>query len=113
MNQYENLDIVLIPFPFTDVKNQKLRPALLISDSFQEANNAIFAMITSSKSQTWKFDIELENVDFLSKSSCILRLGKIFTLDLRLVKRQIGSLKSFKNYKKQIKTNLTKIFEIE
>ena len=31
MNQYKKLDIVLIPFPFNDIKKQKLIPALLIS----------------------------------------------------------------------------------
>ncbi len=113
MNQYKKLDIVLIPFPFTDIKNQKLRPALLISIPLEGVNHGIFAMITSSKKQTWQFDIELENIDFLSQSNCILRLGKVFTLDLRLAKKVIGNLQGFDNYKKQIKTNLTKLFEIE
>jgi hypothetical protein len=113
MNKYNKLDIALVPFPFTDLKNQKLRPALLLSDSMSQTNNhAVFAMITSSQKNNWKHDIKLHGLEFLSKQDCILRLGKVFTLDLRLVRKIIGSLEAYPDYKKAIKTNLSEMFNL-
>jgi mRNA interferase MazF len=113
MSEYKRLDIVLVPFPFTDLKEQKLRPALIISDSMSELNNhAIFAMITSSLKHEWKNDIRLKGLDFLSKEDCVLRLGKVFTLDLRLARKKIGSLEIHPEYKESIKQNLSKMFKL-
>jgi mRNA interferase MazF len=106
-------DIVLVPFPFTEVQAQKLRPALLLSSSMIQTNNhGIFAMITSSHKQQWKHDILLGKLDFLSKNNCILRLAKLMTLDVRLIRRVIGSIDGYPSLKEQISKNLKSMFPI-
>ena len=58
---YEALDVVVVPFPFTDQPTVKRRPALVISsNSFNDAHQqSILAMITTSRI-TWPSDVVIE-----------------------------------------------------
>jgi len=46
---YNRGDVVLVPFPFADLKSTKARPALVVTDSSYETStgNLIVIMITS------------------------------------------------------------------
>ncbi|RYD81610.1 MAG: type II toxin-antitoxin system PemK/MazF family toxin, partial [Sphingomonadales bacterium] len=48
---FERFDTVVVPFPFTDRRTTKRRPALVLSHSpFADATeNVVLAMITSAK----------------------------------------------------------------
>ena len=63
-------DVVLIPFPFTDLTTFKQRPALILS-----------SLLGSS---------DLERAGLPKKS--LVKLGKIVTIDQRLVRKKLGSL---------------------
>ena len=39
--------IILVPFPFTDLTSQKIRPALILSEPGRVTGNVIVAFITS------------------------------------------------------------------
>ena len=41
--------IVLTPFPFTDLKSKKVRPALIVSSDELESDDVILAFISSIK----------------------------------------------------------------
>ncbi|MGH8248418.1 MAG: type II toxin-antitoxin system PemK/MazF family toxin [Gammaproteobacteria bacterium] len=85
-------DVVAVPFPFTDRLAQKRRPALIISPkNFNRYGHSLMAMITSS-GQPWPGDSPLRDLNSAGLSSaCVVRL-KLFTLDNRLIIRQIGRL---------------------
>ena len=57
---FEPLDVVVVPFPFTDRRATKRRPALIVSSAdFNEAQaQSILAMITSAASD-WPSDVAL------------------------------------------------------
>jgi len=89
-------DIVLLPFPWTDMSNYKVRPALVVSDdAFNKKNkDAIFLFITSHK-YTSDFDYYLDAKDPAFKHtglkcSSTFRLSKIITLEQTLAKRRLG-----------------------
>ena len=90
---YNQRDIVLVKFPFTDLANSKLRPALIISnEKINNTRDYIFMMITSSTLSS-NF-IELENsmlvTPFKPKNGVpkksYLYGKKISTLDEKLIK---------------------------
>ncbi|MCB0341107.1 MAG: type II toxin-antitoxin system PemK/MazF family toxin [Bdellovibrionales bacterium] len=90
MSTYKIFDIVVVPFPFTDKRETKNRPALVISESDQKTRT--LAMITSAVNATWKFDVPISD---LEKSGlyvpCKVRM-KLFTLDEGLIKKKVGHL---------------------
>ncbi len=59
---YKKWDIILVPFPFTNLKSTKKRPALIISpDEYNEKLYVVIAFITS------KLDIENRLGDYKIK----------------------------------------------
>ena len=88
----EAWDVVAVPFPFTDRPAQKRRPALVVSQKrFNRHGHSLMAMITSS-SRPWPGDSLLKDPHSAGLSvPCVVRL-KLFTLDNRLIIRQIGRL---------------------
>lgn len=94
-------DIVLIAFPFTDLKSIKVRPALVISrETFNKhSSDAIFVMITSSVKDIRKEDVLLKQSDSefaitgLKKESAI-RTPRIYCLRQALAKRKLGKVSS-------------------
>jgi mRNA interferase MazF len=88
-------DIVKIPFPFTDRRAHKNRPAVIIS-SAQSFNHlighSIMAMITSAQHTPWPLDTPIDDLDSAGLPvASIIRL-KLFTLDHRLIIGILGHL---------------------
>ena len=96
---YKSWDIVYIKFPFTDLTNYKLRPALIISNNkFNSKNNVILLWIFWS---IWisEFSLIIEDEDLLEwkmKKQSFFRFQNIFTLDKKLIERRVWILKKEK-----------------
>jgi mRNA interferase MazF len=106
---YNQFDIVVVPFPFTDSPASKRRPAIILSSNKhfnKEAKHSIMAMITSARNTPWPCDTIISNLASagLSKAS-VIRM-KFFTLDHRFILETIGSLapKDQKTLQKTIKS---------
>jgi mRNA interferase MazF len=102
-------DVILISFPFTDLKGEKVRPAmvLVVSDL-----DVIIAFITTQFKWQSTFDIFLEPDDLNGlKKTSLLRLSKITTIDKDLVLGKLGELNS--NYINTINDNLIKILDLK
>jgi mRNA interferase MazF len=95
---YKRGDVVLVPFPFTDLTAIKQRPALVISaDAVNSTRDDVVVIAITSqvpaKLATDEFAIpsgELAGCG-LPKPS-ILRLNKVVALHQKLVIKRIGSL---------------------
>lgn len=89
----EPWDVVVVPFPFAEKPGSKRRPALVLSKKpFNENGHTILAMITTRGHHPWPGDTDLENPRAAGlRTPCMVRL-KLFTLDNRLILRQIGQL---------------------
>lgn len=83
-------DIVLIPFPFSDLTGEKLRPALIISSSSLDIS---VCFITTQFHWKEKNDFEVlpSEQNGLKKSS-IVRIGKFATIDKELVIGKLGTI---------------------
>ena len=110
MNKYKFGDIVLIEFPFTDGKNTKKRPALVLF--FDEQDNELMLARITSKIYKSKFDLEIKNWETsnLLLKSCI-RLSKIATLHTDLMYKKLGKLSKEDN--KNVIDILYKIFQFK
>jgi mRNA interferase MazF len=89
----KSYDVVVVPFPFTDRRTSKRRPALaLSSEAFNdESGHTVLAMITSAANPAWPMDVSIEPVEAGLRAPSKVRL-KLFTLDNRLILRKVGSL---------------------
>ncbi|PHM09190.1 type II toxin-antitoxin system PemK/MazF family toxin [Nostoc sp. 'Peltigera malacea cyanobiont' DB3992] len=86
-------DVVIVPFPFSDLTQTKRRPALVIATL--QGNDLILCQITS-QSVSDIYAIELNNRNFsygrLNQPSNI-RPNRIFTADQEIVLYQAGQVK--------------------
>ncbi len=100
--------IVLVPFPFTDLKGSKIRPAIILVN---KESDIILAFISTQLNWTEKSDILLEpsSINGLKKAS-ILRLSKIVTLHKNLILGEIGELDS--KLHKRLNENLKALFDL-
>ena len=89
-------DVVVLPFPFSDLSSNKRRPALVIADG--EYGDVILCQITS-KAKKGIETVELNIKDFEEgtlKITSYVRSRKIFTADLGLVLYKAGKIKKEK-----------------
>jgi len=91
-------EVVLIPFPFTNLSTTKQRPALVISsDWFNESrDDVILAAITSHiPSKISKDEYRLSPAEQKSAGlprPSIVKLGKMVTIDQCLVRKKLGQV---------------------
>lgn len=84
-------DIILVPFPFTDLSSRKTRPALIISKGSTKSDFVVVA-ITSKNT---KPSIQIETKDLQDGElpvTSFVRYDKIVTLHSSLVKQVVASL---------------------
>ncbi len=86
-------DVVMVPFPFSDRAQAKLRPALVLSSrEFNiEAGSTVLAMITSGKNSRWPGDVPLDRRAAGLPRPFLARF-RILTLDNRLMTGVLGRL---------------------
>lgn len=90
---YKALDVVVVPFPFTDRPVTKRRPAVVVSAAhFNTAHpHKVLAMITSATAR-WPSDVVLQDWQDAGLSvACRVRF-KLFTLDDSLIVSKAGAL---------------------
>ena len=90
-------DIVLVSFPFTDADDSKLRPALVValSERHQDVLLAFISSKLNGPPHEDELDIPREQPGFEMsglKVSSRLRLTRMTTLAISLVRRRIGTL---------------------
>lgn len=89
-------DVVVVPFPFSDLTQSKRRPALVISAL--DGDDLILCQITS-KTIKDKYAIIVNDNDFETgglKQPSNIRPNRIFTADTHIILYRIGNLKSVK-----------------
>jgi len=100
-------DVVVLPFPFSDLSSSKRRPAFVITDL--QGDDLILCQITSQQNSD-PDSINLSPQDFingnLTKPSYI-RPNRIFTADERIISKKVGNIQSTK-----ISEVITKIIQI-
>jgi len=89
-------DVVIVPFPFSDLSQAKRRPAQVIAGL--EGDDMILCQITSQKVKD-RYAIPIDNDDFETgtlKQKSNVRPNRIFTADKQIILYRAGSLKDEK-----------------
>lgn len=103
--------VILVPFPFTDLSGQKVRPALILSSS-KHGEDCIVAFISSLKQKkTFAFDIVLpaSRTNGL-KTDSVIKIDKIATLQKKTVLGQLGMLEP--SFLRIVNTKLKNLFRL-
>lgn len=89
-------EVVVVPFPNSDLSGQKRRPALIIKSLV--GNDVMLCQITSKKRHDC-YSVELDTDDFedgnLNEVS-VIRPNRLFTADVKLILYKIGKLNNLK-----------------
>jgi len=102
-------DIVLIPFPFTDLSGIKNRPALILVDG---ESDIIVSFITTQLKWQEDFDVKIEPSSSNGpKRISLLRLSKLATIDKEMVIGKLGNVAQDQMINVDI--SLIKIFKLE
>jgi len=107
MGKFIKGDVVVVPFPFSDLSNSKRRPAFVVTQLI--GDDVILCQITTPAKPD-SYSIPLSTVDFdaggLDHDSH-LRPNRLFTADSKIVEYRAGKLSS-----KKIKEVIDRIVEI-
>ncbi|MBD3211923.1 MAG: type II toxin-antitoxin system PemK/MazF family toxin [Candidatus Lokiarchaeota archaeon] len=99
-------DIVVVPFPFSDLTGRKRRPALVIKNL--KGNNLILCQITAHGRDIYSIILKKQDYEegSLRKSSYI-QPDMIFTMDINIIAYKAARIK-----KSKMQEVLNKLFEI-
>jgi mRNA interferase MazF len=92
MERFVKGDVVVIPFPFSDLSANKKRPALVLTSFSGE--DILLCQITSQCPDE-KFAVSLKAMDFTTGSlplDSFIRTSRLFTADNKLIIRKVGSI---------------------
>ena len=99
---YSQGDLILVPFPFTDLSATKRRPAIIVSpDHFHRTSEDVVLVAVTSQTPPRLSDMELaltQNDIVFGKipRPSIVKLAKLFTMHQRLIVRRVARLREGK-----------------
>ena len=96
MGRFVKGDVIIIPFPFTDLTGNKKRPAFVVADL--PGDDIIVCQITS-KAKSDSLALPLKVNDFITGSlpvDSFIRPNKIFTADKNIILSIAGRLSDVK-----------------
>ena len=95
MSYYRSWDIVVVPFPFTDQKTSKVRPAVVIStDTLRQRNGKyVVAMITSASNAAQYGDVSISELNTAGlPAASVVRASKLALIEDGDVHKRVGTL---------------------
>jgi len=93
MGRFIKGDVVVVPFPFSDLTQTKRRPTLVIAEL--EGDDLILCQITS-QSISDRYAISIDESDFETgalRQRSNVRQNRLFTADRHIILHRVGSLK--------------------
>ncbi len=104
---YNQGDVIIVPFPFTDLTGVKQRPALIISNKeyIRNSPDVIICGITSNLKDL-EYSVLLEKRDLNSGFiilKSLIKVDKLTSVDKNIIRKKIATIKQSK---------LQEVFEI-
>ncbi len=93
-NTFKAGDVVVVPFPYADMRTEKRRPALVVSNTtFNQKHDLVWVvMITSAEHRTWPDDIDVPLSKTGLTAASRIRTAKLATIDVSRIIRKAGSV---------------------
>ena len=111
--QVQKGKIVLVPFPFTDMTETKIRPALVL----HVGNRDVTVAFISSKAPNFADEAEVfinaQNPSFVEtglKTTSVIKLDKVTTIDKSLIYGELGEIDD--DLKREINRKFSKIYRL-
>ena len=101
-------DIVLFPFPYTDLSDRKLRPCMVLSEEM--GDDIMLCQITSQRLRKDEYSIELKQADTTDGTIMIdsyIRANMIFTAAKAQIRRKLCKVRNDKY--RQVTDAITRI----
>lgn len=108
MGTFAKRDIVIFPFPYTDLSKRKIRPCLVISNEFNQ--DILLCQITSQNIKKDKYSIEIKSSEVIEgelQINSFARCNMIFTASRNQIIKKICRVK-----KEKYSEIITKIINI-
>ena len=94
---YVRGQVVVLPFPFSNLESKKRRPAVVLAEVSGPYQEVILCEITAKPSES---AIQITKSDFekgeLHHPTSYVKPDRLFTAELTLIKRSVGNLNSSK-----------------
>lgn len=110
---YKQREVVLVPFPYSDLSATKRRPVLIVSNN--DYNNSfpdiLVCVITSNRFED-EYSVNLENEDLeigILPESSVVKTHKLFTIEKTKIIRKFSMVKS--EYYDQIKDKIEALIQ--
>ncbi|PIQ14836.1 MAG: MazF family transcriptional regulator [Flavobacteriales bacterium CG18_big_fil_WC_8_21_14_2_50_32_9] len=110
MVKFNQGDIVLIPYPYTDLSNTKKRPVVIISKDAINKQNFIVSKITSViRNDQFTFSIKATDTEIKLRFKSEVRTNEIFTVHRSLIIKKLTSFEkeSLKHLTEKIKEHIS------
>ncbi len=101
---FEQGDIVLIPFPYSDLAGVKRRPAMIVSNSNLKGEDKICCLVTSNSP---KNGVLISRGSFAKGKlpfKSWIKPHRIFTIDERIIIKNLATVK--KDFYRQVKDKI-------
>lgn len=113
--QYSQGEIILVPFPYSDLSAIKKRPVLILSnDLFNSSKQDLIVAAITSKSFRDNYSCEITDEDleigFMPEKS-VIKLSKLFTINKNMIIKKFSKIRNDKF--KEIKNTLITILSTE
>jgi mRNA interferase MazF len=90
---YQQGDIVLMPFPFSDLSQAKQRPAVILSQNRSNSKDLIAVQVTSPlRLDLFSFPLPNSTVIVPLPAASEVRINKLFTVPASLIVKKISKL---------------------
>lgn len=117
--QYNQGDIVLLPFPFTDQQGFKVRPGIVVSNSLvnHSSKDVIIVQLTTQNPPNKRLTVEINNkhltVPFKAphNEQCVY-CKKVLVVDSNLIIKKITAIKDVSKME-EILEKIKSVFNIE
>ncbi|WP_430303438.1 type II toxin-antitoxin system PemK/MazF family toxin [Splendidivirga corallicola] len=98
---YQQGDIVIVPFPFTDLSDNKVRPALVVSNNFINSSQDVILVQITTQPQTGPYALKINNGDVSTPfkhphTEQYIVCKKIAVIEKSIIRRKITVLDSVK-----------------
>ena len=110
--KYEQGEIVIVPFPFTDLSSVKQRPVLILSkDDYNDIEEDIITCGITSNIKDEQRSIILDNAKLINGEIPLtsrIKVDKLFTLHKSIIKKSIAKINE--ETFKEVKNKLVNLF---
>jgi len=95
---YKQRQIVLVPFPYSDLSSTKRRPVLVVSnDSYNSAFDDVLVCVITSNLRKDEYSVTLSNDDLeigVLPESSVVKSHKLFTIHKDKILKTFGLVKA-------------------